>query len=235
MGNRIADDVFSVACGVPAAGKTLDRGDTVAATEALDRRTALLPRHATPLTQSRRIRLVGFAPKARLAGYGPPNPAMQTPPYKTTLGEPYPLGAIPSKDGVNFSLFAQHATSVQLLLFESYSDSIPQQVVNLHPVLNKTFHYWHVFVEGVSPGQLYAYRLGGPCDLSQGFRYNQNKVLLDPYSRGVVYGRNWRRDLACDGSDNCQSVMKSLVVDARHLRLGGRGRTRPSPFRLRDL
>ena len=103
---------------------------------------------------------------------------------------------------------------MQLLLFESYSDSVPQQVVNLHPVLNKTFHYWHVFVEGVSPGQLYAYRLGGPYDLSQGFRYNQNKVLLDPYSRGVVYGRNWRRDLACDGSDNCQSVMKSLVVDA---------------------
>ena len=139
---------------------------------------------------------------------------MHTPPHKTTLGEPYPLGATPSKDGVNFSLFSQHATSVQLLLFENFSDPIPQQVVNLHPVLNKTFHYWHVFVEGVRPGQLYAYRLDGSCDLHQGFRYNQNKVLLDPYSRGVVYGRNWRRDRACDGSDNCQNAMKSLVVDA---------------------
>jgi glycogen operon protein len=139
---------------------------------------------------------------------------MQTPAFKTTLGEPYPLGATPSSDGVNFSLFSQHATSVQLLLFGNFSDPIPQQVINLHPVLNKTFHYWHVFVEGVRPGQVYAYRLDGPFDLSQGFRYNKNKVLIDPYSRGVVYGRNWRRDRACDGSDNCQTAMKSLVVDS---------------------
>ena len=111
---------------------------------------------------------MGFAPEARLAGLRPAPAAMQTPPHKTTLGEPYPLGATPSKDGVNFSLFSQHATSVQLLLFENFSDPIPQQVVNLHPVLNKTFHYWHVFVEGVRPGQLYAYRLDGSCDLQPG-------------------------------------------------------------------
>jgi isoamylase len=138
---------------------------------------------------------------------------MQTTPYKTAFGEPYPLGATISQEGVNFSLFSQHATAVQLLLFDSFSDSAPRQVIRLHPVLNKTFHYWHVFVEGLRPGQLYAYRLDGPCDVHQGFRYNQNKVLIDPYSRGVVYGRNWRRDRACDASDNCESAMKSLVVD----------------------
>ncbi len=138
---------------------------------------------------------------------------MLIPPYKTSLGEPYPLGATVLNDGVNFSLFSQHATSVELLLFQNFSDPAPLQVIALHPVLNKTFHYWHVFIEGVRHGQLYAYRLDGPNDLGQGFRYNQNKVLIDPYSRGVVYGRNWRRDRACDASDNAESAMKSLVVD----------------------
>jgi len=137
-----------------------------------------------------------------------------TAPYKTSLGEPYPLGATVSKGGVNFSLFSQHAASVQLLLFEHFSDPAPLQVITLHPVLNKTFHYWHVFVEGIHHGQLYAYRLDGPSDLGQGCRYNHNKVLIDPYSRGVVYGRNWCRERACDTSENCESAMKSLVVDA---------------------
>jgi isoamylase len=138
---------------------------------------------------------------------------MPAPPYKTSLGEPYPLGATVLRDGVNFSLFSQHATSVQLLLFQNFFDPAPLQVITLHPVLNKTFHYWHVFVEGVRHGQLYAYRLDGPNDFAEGFRYNQNKVLIDPYSHGVVYGRNWRRDRACDPSDNAESAMKSLVVD----------------------
>ncbi|HEY5954267.1 MAG TPA: glycogen debranching protein GlgX [Terrimicrobiaceae bacterium] len=139
---------------------------------------------------------------------------MDTPPYKTSLGEPYPLGATVLKEGVNFSLFSQHATSVQLLLFQHFFEPAPLQVIDLHPVLNKTFHYWHVFVEGARHGLLYAYRLDGPNDLGQGFRFNQNKVLIDPYSRGVVYGRNWRRDRACDASENFESAMKSLVVDS---------------------
>jgi isoamylase len=132
---------------------------------------------------------------------------------KTSLGEPYPLGATVLKDGVNFSLFSQHATSVQLLLFQNFFDPVPLQVITLHPVLNKTFHYWHVFVEGAKHGQLYAYQLDGPNDIGQGFRYNPNKVLIDPYSRGVVYGRNWRRDRARDASENSESAMKSLVVN----------------------
>jgi len=136
-----------------------------------------------------------------------------TSPYKTSLGEPYPLGATATKGGVNFSLFAQHASSVELLLFRHFADPAPLQSITLHPVLNKTFHYWHVFVEGVGHGLLYAYRLDGPNDLAQGFRYNSNKILIDPYSRGVVYGRSWRRDRACDSSENCECAMKSLVVD----------------------
>ncbi len=135
------------------------------------------------------------------------------PPLNTLPGEPYPLGASPVKGGVNFSLFSQHATSVDLLLFHLFSDLEPFQVIHFHPVLNKTFHYWHVFVEGIGHGQIYGYRVDGPYDPGRGLRFNHNKGLIDPYSRGVVYGRNWSRERACDGNDNCESSMKSLVVN----------------------
>ena len=139
---------------------------------------------------------------------------MDAPPsLKTSLGEPYPLGASAVKGGVNFSLFSQHATSVDLLLFQLFSDLEPFQVIHLHPVLNKTFHYWHVFVEGIGHGQIYGYRVDGSYDPGRGLRFNHNKGLIDPYSRGVVYGRNWSRERACDADDNCRSSMKSLVVN----------------------
>lgn len=139
---------------------------------------------------------------------------MQTPySFKTSPGEPYPLGASTEKGGVNFSLFAQHATSVDLLLFRLFSDPEPFQVISFHPILNKTFHYWHIFVEGIGHGQIYGYRVDGFYDPGHGLRYNRRKVLIDPYSRGVVYGRNWSRQQACDESDNCKSSMKSLVVN----------------------
>ncbi|MBI4636519.1 MAG: glycogen debranching protein GlgX [Candidatus Rokubacteria bacterium] len=134
--------------------------------------------------------------------------------FRTSTGEPYPLGATVAPGGVNFSLFSQHATAVELLLFHRFDDPEPFQIVRIHPHLNKTFHYWHVLVEGIGGGQIYAYRVDGPDAPAQGDRFNARKVLIDPYSRGVVYGRNWSRDQACRPDDNCRSAMKSLVVDA---------------------
>src|SRR5262245_22678795 len=137
-----------------------------------------------------------------------------SPPYKISDGEPYPSGANPVRNGVNFSLFSQHATAVELLLFHRFDDPGPFQIISFHPVLNKTFHYWHIFVEGVGHGQIYAYRVNGPNDPTAGMRFNHSKVLIDPYSRGVVYGRNWSRQRACHLDDNCETSMKSLVVNA---------------------
>ncbi len=118
------------------------------------------------------------------------------------------------EDGVNFSVFSRTANSVELLLFRQYDDPEPFQIIRLHPYLNKTFHYWHVFVEGASQSQIYAYRVDGPFEPARGHRFNRNKVLLDPYSRGVVYGKNWSRNDAIHAEDNCRSAMKSLVVDS---------------------
>src|SRR5262245_27224542 len=105
---------------------------------------------------------------------------------KTRPGEPYPLGATVVPGGENFSLFSQRATAVELLLFHRFDDVAPYEVIELHPHLNKTFHYWHVLVEGLGGGQVYGYRVDGPWAPEQGHRFDRSKVLVDPYAKGVV-------------------------------------------------
>ncbi len=132
---------------------------------------------------------------------------------RTSPGEPYPLGATVLPNGVNFSLFSKGATAVELVLFERFDDPQPSHAFSFHPHLNKTFNYWHIFVEGIGEGQIYAYRIDGPFEPAAGHRFNRKKVLLDPYSRGIVYADNWSRDEACHAEENTSSAMKSLVVD----------------------
>jgi isoamylase len=131
-----------------------------------------------------------------------------------TAGRSAPLGATPSPDGANFSVFSREATGLQLLLFDGIDDAKPARVVRLDRSANRTYHYWHVFVPGVRPGQLYAYRAEGPFDPSRGLRFDPGKVLLDPYGRGVVVPQAYDRDAARSPADNAGSAMKSVVVDA---------------------
>src|SRR5213594_4956672 len=124
-----------------------------------------------------------------------------------------PLGATPSPDGVNFSVFSRHATGVEVLLFDGVDDTKAASVVRLDPSANRTYHYWHVFVPNVRPGQLYGYRVEGPFDPSSGMRFDPAKVLLDPYARGVMVPSAYGRDAARGPSDNAGTAMKSVVVD----------------------
>jgi isoamylase len=128
-------------------------------------------------------------------------------------GSSSPLGATPSGNGVNFSVFSKHATAVQLLLFDGVNDTKAARVVRLDPSANRTYHYWHVFVPNVRPGQLYAYRVEGPFDPSRGMRFDPTKVLLDPYSRGVMVPETYGRDAARRPGDNAGTAMKSVVID----------------------
>jgi glycogen operon protein len=125
-----------------------------------------------------------------------------------------PLGATPSAGGVNFSVFSKHATGVQLLLFDRVDDARPARIVRLDPSADRTYHYWHVFVAGVKPGQMYAYRVDGPCDPSSGTRFDPTKVLLDPYGRGVAVPEQYGRDEARRPGDNAATAMKSIVLDS---------------------
>ena len=111
-------------------------------------------------------------------------------------GRSAPLGATVSAGGANFSVYSRNATGVELLLFDREDDVRPARTIAIDPSTNRTYHYWHVFVEGVKPGQVYGYRAHGPFDPAAGMRFNPAKVLLDPYGRGVVVPGNYTRDAA---------------------------------------
>jgi isoamylase len=130
-----------------------------------------------------------------------------------TPGQSSPLGATVADGGVNFSLFSRSATSVELLFFDRKDDIRPARVVHLDSCSHRTYHYWHVFVPGVQPGQIYGYRVEGPFDPARGMRFDRTKVLLDPYGRGVVVPKNYSRRAAEGEGDNAATAMKSVVVD----------------------
>ena len=86
-------------------------------------------------------------------------------------------------------------------------------MVALDSLANRTYHYWHVFVPGVRPGQIYAYRVSGPSEPGKGLRFDPTKILLDPYGREVVVPDAYTREAATRDGDNAATAMKSVVVD----------------------
>ncbi|MFD1141306.1 glycogen debranching protein GlgX [Larkinella insperata] len=97
-------------------------------------------------------------------------------------GKPYPLGATWDGEGVNFALFSEHATGVTLCLFDAEDPTKETQQI---PVIERTEHVWHIYLESIKPGQLYGYRVDGPFEPGRGFLFNPKKLLLDPYAKGI--------------------------------------------------
>jgi isoamylase len=159
--------------------------------------------------------------------------------YKIDTGRPHPLGATPDENGINFSIYSEHAAYVELLLFDEYDDKkpalvlstsmdtevaraeevaghaedLPDQNADNRISLNKTFHFWHVYVRGLKPGIHYAYRIGGPYDPAKGYRFDNNKVIIDPYSKGNNKSL-WNRGNACLPGDNLATSMRSVAIDS---------------------
>ena len=107
--------------------------------------------------------------------------------YRTQTGDRYPAGATPSAHGVNFSIYSRHASHVELLLFARADDPAPVQAIPLEARTHRTFFFWHVFVVDLPVGTHYAWRIDGPKNLhGAGFRFDRDKVLLDPWARGVT-------------------------------------------------
>jgi len=95
-------------------------------------------------------------------------------------GRPYPLGATWDGAGVNFALFSEHATKVELCLFDSADAAKEARRIELK---EQTDQVWHCYLPDGLPGQLYGYRVHGPYEPAKGHRFNPNKVLLDPYAK----------------------------------------------------
>ncbi len=133
-------------------------------------------------------------------------------PYAVEPGSSLPTGIAVDEVGVNFSVYAEHATRVELLLFDRHDDLEPVQIVEMTPEVNRTFHFWHVYVRGLRPGTFYAYRVDGPWDPARGLRYDKDKVLIDPYGRGHTHTL-WSRAAACMPGSNLATSMRSVVID----------------------
>jgi isoamylase len=136
-------------------------------------------------------------------------------------GRPFPLGSTLTAHGTNFSLFSEHATKVELCLFDA--DDAEERV----PVVERTAHTWHVELPGVGAGQRYGYRVHGPYDPHAGHRFNPCKLLIDPYAKAIEGDVRWddgnvlpytpdgtdEADLEPDDEDDALAVPKSVVVD----------------------
>jgi isoamylase len=136
-------------------------------------------------------------------------------------GSPLPLGAVWDGKGTNFSLFSAHATAVELCLFEPSGRRETARIA----LPGRTDQIWHVYVEGIHPGQLYGYRVHGPYEPRHGRRFNPHKLLIDPYARrlhgrirwhdalfGYRFGRH-RSDLTPDRRDSAAMMPKCVVED----------------------
>ena len=141
---------------------------------------------------------------------------------KTMPGSPYPLGATWDGGGVNFSIFSENATSVELCFFKSPEDK--KEALRV-PVTEQTNKIWHVYVPQARPGWLYGYRVHGPYEPEKGLRFNSAKVLVDPYAKLVSRRVAWDesmyaypvhhpdQDLILDERDNAAFAPLSSVVD----------------------
>jgi glycogen operon protein len=143
---------------------------------------------------------------------------------KPRPGVPYPLGATCDAAGVNFALFSENATGVELCLFGGADGN--HQTARFQ-ITEQTDQVWHVYLPGIRPGQRYGYRVHGAYDPQNGNRFNQGKLLLDPYARALdreftlddrLFGYEVGSpdaDLSQDDRDNCDLMPKSVVVDSK--------------------
>jgi glycogen operon protein len=141
-------------------------------------------------------------------------------------GSPLPLGTQEKGGGVNFAIFSRYASRVRLELFDHPEDAAPARVIDLDSTRNRTGDVWHVWVEGIGPGQLYAYRVDGPYKPSEGHRFNFNRLLLDPFAAAISRLPPWdfpsargydpsapEQDLAISNLDNSRSMPKCVFVN----------------------
>lgn len=137
-------------------------------------------------------------------------------------GKPYPLGATWDGEGVNFSLFSEHAEKVELCLF----DPTGRREIHRITLPEQTDQVWHCYLPEARPGQLYGYRVYGPYEPELGHRFNHHKLLLDPYAKQIQGTLQWsdahfgyrvgskQADLSFDRRDSAAGTPKSKVIDA---------------------
>jgi glycogen operon protein len=143
---------------------------------------------------------------------------------QTKPGKPYPLGATYDGEGVNFALFSENSTAAFLCLYDSED---PSRETDRIPITERTELIWHIYLDGLKPGQLYGYRVEGTYDPKAGLFFNPNKLLLDPYAKAINAPVNEKEEwlgydhknpsddryLIMSEEDSGPTMPKSVVVD----------------------
>ena len=149
--------------------------------------------------------------------------SMPAPTIRVWPGAPYPLGATWDGEGVNFALFSENATAVELCLF---SPPPEERQLACIPLREQTDLVWHGYLPDVRPGQLYGYRVHGPYAPQDGHRFNPAKLLIDPYAKAISRRIEWSdalygyrigdpaEDLSVDDRDSAPGMPKSVVIDS---------------------
>ncbi len=141
-------------------------------------------------------------------------------PQTVLPGKPYPQGATWDGTGVNFSVYSEEASGVELCLFESADSDVCQRF----GIRESTGHVWHCYLAGIKPGQLYGYRFHGTYEPEKGLRFNPAKLSIDPYARAIAGQVDWSApvfayplgnpdgDLKIDDADDAKGIPKSVVT-----------------------
>jgi glycogen operon protein len=135
-------------------------------------------------------------------------------------GKPYPLGAKWDGTGVNFAIYSEQATCVELCLFNEEGEQVEK--IQLPET---TAFVRHGYLPGIQPGQRYGYRVHGPWEPEKGLRFNPAKLLVDPYAQAITGRIDWSQaifpyvfggddpDLHRDDRDSAPGIPKSVVVN----------------------
>jgi len=137
-------------------------------------------------------------------------------------GDPFPLGSTWDGKGVNFALYARHATGVELCLFHNEKGEKEYKRIRL---TERSHDVWHIYLRDIGPGQLYGYRVHGAYEPSEGHWFNPNKLLLDPYAKAICSIVEWKDslfgykigedDLSYNEEDDAAVAPKAAVIDPR--------------------
>ncbi|MBS1585954.1 MAG: glycogen debranching protein GlgX [Bacteroidetes bacterium] len=139
--------------------------------------------------------------------------------HKMYPGNPFPLGATWDGEGVNFAIYTENATEVELYLFNGPKGGEYEK----YTLTEHTGYIRHAYIPGIKPGQLYAYRVHGPFEPQNGHRFNPNKLLLDPYAKAIAGHISWcpalyayeqgKDDLTYSKEDSASCMPRCVVID----------------------
>ena len=150
-------------------------------------------------------------------------------PWLAVEGSPALLGVtwIEAEHAYNFALYSKNATEVTLLLYAPTDQVVPTYTYKFDPRRNKSGQVWHcrLKAEVMNGARYYGYRLSGPNEPGQGHRFDDQKILLDPYAPAVFRPDHFSREAARIPGSNAGRAPLGVLV-AQHA-FDRRGEPRP--------